>query len=177
MSKARIQDLTDEQFEEWANRMVDEAGRRGIAIKGTDAIYWKRISKGNIGALIKLRQGIGRLNKNDVHIAQDIELTYSERANFSTLRQHGLVAHVKDDDGNRVSGRWLLTKRGAEFLRGEISIPQRVATMNNRVIDHDTVHVTITDVMQTLPVFDDVWDYRANTDTSAIHGKQQGLHL
>ena len=110
MSKARIQDLTDEQFEEWAKRMIDEAGRRGIGIKGTDAIYWKRISKGNIGALIKLRQGIGRLNQNDVHIAQDIELTYSERANFSTLRQHGLVAHVKDDDGNRVSGRWLLTK-------------------------------------------------------------------
>ena len=97
MSKARIQDLTDEQFEEWAKRMIDEAGRRGIAIKGTDAIYWKRISKGNIGALIKLRQGIGRLNQNDVHIAQDIELTYSERANFSTLRQRGFALHEQQN--------------------------------------------------------------------------------
>lgn len=172
---AKIQELSDEQFIDWAKKMIDEAGRRGIPIKGTDKIHWKRISKGNVGALIKLRRKIGELNQNDIHIAQDLELTYSERANFSTLRQHALVAHIKDDDGNRISGRWLLTKRGAEFLRGETSIPQKVAVMNNRVIDHDPVFVTVTDVMQTLPVFDDVWDYRANQDTSAVPEQQSTL--
>lgn len=174
MSRAKISDLSDDQFIEWAKRMIDEAGRRGIPIKGTSKIHWKRISKGNVGALIIMRRAIGQLQRNDIHIAQDIELTYSERANFSTLRQHGLVAHIKDD-GARQSGRWLLTKRGAQFLRGEIAIPQRVAVMNNRVIDHDPVHVTVEEVMKTLPVFDDLWDYRANQDTSAVPEKQSSL--
>ena len=64
--------------------------------------FWKRLSKGNVGALVKLRRAIGQYNRNDIHIAQDLELTYSERANFSTLRQHGMVAHIKDENGKRV---------------------------------------------------------------------------
>ena len=35
--------------------------------------FWKRLSKGNVGALIKLRRAIGQYNRNDIHIAQDIE--------------------------------------------------------------------------------------------------------
>ena len=120
--------------------------------------FWKRLSKGNVGALVKLRRAIGQYNRNDIHIAQDLELTYSERANFSTLRQHGMVAHIKDENGNRVSGRWLLTKRGAQFLRGQLEVPLKVQTMNNRVIGHSEEYVTVEQVMKTLPVFDDRWD-------------------
>lgn len=120
--------------------------------------FWKRLSKGNVGALIKLRRAIGQYNRNDIHIAQEVDLTYSERANFSTLRQHGMVAHIKDEKGNRVSGRWLLTKRGAAFLKGQLEVPLKVQTMNNKVIGHSEEYVTIEQVMKTLPVFDDRWD-------------------
>lgn len=120
--------------------------------------FWKRLSAGNVGALVKLRQAIGRENRNDIHIAQELDLSYSGRANFSTLRQHGLVAHIKDDAGNRVSGRWLLTARGGAFLRGELRVPARVQTMNNRVVDHDDQYMSVSDVLGSQPYFDDHYE-------------------
>lgn len=117
--------------------------------------FWKRLSAGNVGALVKLRQAVGEQNRNDIHIAQELDLTYSERANFSTLRQHGLVAHVKDEQGNRISGRWLITSRGGAFLRGELRVPARVQTMNNHVVDHDDQYVSVSEVLGSQPRFDD----------------------
>lgn len=53
--------------------------------------------------------------------------------NFQKLRYFGLVHHVKDQDGNRKAGRWLITRNGWAFLRGDLAIPDFVMTFRNKI--------------------------------------------
>ena len=130
----------------------------------TSNIFKHRLSAGIVGGLIKLKRAVIETNQNDIHLIEDMkgrnELTRNEWTNFSKLRFHALVAHVTDEEGKRVQGRWLLTKRGNQFLRGEIDVPQYVRTMNNHVIhdEHDAEipYVMIEQIMGTTPVFDDI---------------------
>lgn len=101
--------------------------------------FWHTVNSGLVGIMIKAITFIRDNGKNEFHLQDDLHLSVNEFSNFTKLRFHGLVAHVKDK-----SGYWLITKRGGEFLRGEISIPKQVKTFRNRVIDHspDTVNIT-----------------------------------
>lgn len=122
--------------------------------------YYQRLSPGIVRALIKFKRAVIDKGENSVHLYKDMDgtdnqLTTSEHMNFSKLRQHGLVAKVKVD-GQVQRGYWLLTQRGAAFLRGELSVPIKVKTLNNHVIDHDPVHVNIMEVLGSRPIFDDI---------------------
>jgi hypothetical protein len=117
--------------------------------------YWHAVTPGIVNALIKMKRAVIAKGTNSVHNRKDMdgrpfELTKSEAANWTMLRYHGLVA--KDKDAGR--GYWLLTHRGAEFLKGNLAVPARVKTLNNHVIDHDDEYVSIQDVLGTLPYFE-----------------------
>ena len=120
-------------------------------------VYWFTLTPGLVGALVKLKRAVIDKGENSVHTRKDMdgtpnELTKNEYGNFTRLRFHGLVA--KDDDAGR--GYWLLTKRGNAFLKGQESVPRRVQTLNNKVIGHDEVWVTIEEVMGSTPYFEDI---------------------
>lgn len=118
--------------------------------------YWHRLTPGIVYALVKFKRAVIAKGENSVHTRKDMdgtanELTKGEYANWTLLRYHALVA--KDDKAG--AGYWLLTARGNAFLKGLEAVPQRVQTLNNHVIDHDDVHVTIDQVIGSTPFFEE----------------------
>lgn len=111
--------------------------------------YWHSLTPGLVSALVKLLIAVKHYNRNRIHIHQEMkaikgspfQLTDFEWNNMSALRFHALVAHA--DKENRRSGYWLITAKGGQFLRGEISVPKRVKTFRDKVIEHspDLVHI------------------------------------
>jgi len=124
--------------------------------------YQVPLTKGFLAGLVKFRQAVGVKQENKIHLLKDMqgtsyELTPHEWNNFTRLRFHALVAKYKEN-GEHKGGYWLLTRRGAQFLNGEIEIPNRVAVFNNRVIGHSDTLVNISDVIRSdqLPYFEKI---------------------
>lgn len=124
--------------------------------------YWHRITPALVDALIKLKRSVIDKGENKVHLLKDFhgqnELTRHEWNNFTKLRYHGLAVKYKDDDGNHKGGYWLLTRRGSQFLRGEIEIPERVQTFRNRITDKSEVFVKVGDVVGSVPYIETIDD-------------------
>ena len=131
--------------------------------------YKVPLTEGILRALIKFRQAVSLKNENKIHLLEDmkgdVELTRHEWNNFTRLRFHALVAKYKED-GQHISGYWLLTKRGAQFLNGETDIPKTVTVFNNRVVEHSEERVFIKDVIGRQPYFEKISDitYEPATD-------------
>lgn len=114
--------------------------------------YWHRLNAGLVHALVKVYTRVVEKNENKVS-KKELSLSHSEYGNFQKLRFHGLIAKYKED-GNWVRGTWLLTRRGAQFLKGEIQIPRKVQTFRNKITDHDDVYITVTDAIKEQPYWD-----------------------
>ncbi len=135
--------------------------------------------------LVKILQNIyGAIvlkGENDIHLDKDtegtpFELRYSQRSNVTILRFHGLVAKVRDENGKQRAGHWLITRRGASFLKGNISIPVQVRTFDNEVKWHSPDMVSFRDVMkeapQNLPIVDFI-DYEIANETELTKRAEQ----
>lgn len=135
--------------------------------------------------LIKILQNIyGAIvlkGQNDIHLDKDtegtpFELKYSQRSNVTILRFHGLVAKVRDETGKQTAGHWLITRRGASFLKGNISVPAQVRTFDNEVKWHSPDFVSFRDVMkmapQNLPIVDFI-DYEIANETELTKRAEQ----
>lgn len=89
---------------------------------GQTKTYILAIDRGTVNIVKKIARCIGDKGINAVHLSKECMakgyLTHHEVGNISRPRFHGLVAKVKGETGN-----YLLTKKGAAFLRGE-AIPQ-----------------------------------------------------
>lgn len=122
---------------------------------------WERVTPGLVNMLIKFRQAIHAKGKNDVNPNRDCQMTHSELANFQKLRFHGLVAHV-EEEGERASGRWLITRRGQDFLRGVVAIAPEVFIFRNQIekrTDKDSVFLK--DIFKKdMPYFDEIHDFK-----------------
>jgi hypothetical protein len=123
-------------------------------------MFWHTLTPGLVRVLIKFHEVVRTANRNDVEPSKEMQLSKSEYNNFQKLRFHALVAKVKKG-GRHTTGHWLLTQRGREFLYGRASVPARVKTFRNQVIEHDTNLVTIRDIMQSgLPQFEQIEDFK-----------------
>lgn len=112
----------------------------------SDRIYKQSLSVGLIIALTKMGEAVYRFGRNDIHIPDDIDLsdmTDKEKCNFhgnySKLRFFALIAKVMDGD-RHIAGHWLLTHRGALFLRNKISIPKSVFTLDNHIVQRGEIY-------------------------------------
>lgn len=114
--------------------------------------FWHKITPGLVHTLVKVYKRVVEKNQNIVHM-NELELDHSEYGNFQKLRFHALIAKLRKD-GQTVHRSWVITKRGAKFLRGERAIPGRVRTLLNRVIEHGDVQVKLIDVMRN----DTLWE-------------------
>lgn len=110
---------------------------------------WERISPLLIKDLVKLYVCVHKKNSNKVHVSSELELSATEYNNFQKLRFHGLIAHVPN-----APGYWLLTKRGGQFLSGQIKIPRSVKIFRNKIQEHSSLLVTLTDVLHDQPFLD-----------------------
>ncbi len=117
------------------------------------AEYWHALTPGIVSALVKLAAAVHVYGRNQIHIHDEmkggnvpprIRLTDHEWNNFTRLRFHALAAKC-GEDGKRKSGYWLLTRRGGQFLRGEIAVPLKVRTFRNKVVGHSDAVVRVGD--------------------------------
>lgn len=135
--------------------------------------FWQRLTPGLVNMLIKAIIFVHKKGENRFHYVQDLSLSHTEAANFQKLRFHGLIAHA---DENQRSGRWLITKRGGQFLRGEINVPIQVKTFRDRVIDHDIKLIGIKSFRGKVSDFDQefAYEYVRPVDVATIK-KQEAL--
>lgn len=103
---------------------------------------------------------------------KELSLSHSEYGNFQKLRFHGLIAKFKVD-GSWKRGEWLVTRRGSQFLKGMIQVPDRVLTFRNEVVDHGTKMVGINDLGQQ-PYFEQDFEYEIAPVVSEVHFDERG---
>ncbi len=119
--------------------------------------YWHRLSPGLVTTLKKIYDRVVAKNENKVS-KHELVLTHSEYGNFQKLRFHGMIARYKvRKSWDRAT--WLITRRGGQFLRGEIRVPERVRTFRNAVTGHAEELVNIKDVLGTEPYFDQKFSF------------------
>lgn len=116
-------------------------------------VYWQRLSPILVKTLVKFKAAVIQKGENKIHLRDDLELTKSEYTNFQKLRFHGLVAKYKIE-GKNIYGYWVLTRRGSDFLKNEITVPVKVKTYRNKVIGYSEARVTVIDVIKS-PVYVD----------------------
>lgn len=114
--------------------------------------YKSKLTLGLVDTLKIVAKEVIKRDVNDVHI-KDLNLTNSQFGNFNKLRYHALIAKVKIG-GEHMQGRWLVTRRGWAFLKGE-AVPEYVITFRNNVVDHAENLVTIYDIDKSV-YFDDI---------------------
>lgn len=133
--------------------------------------YWHRLTPGLVKALARFYAAICDKGENDLDIHSELDKTpfafsHVQKSNWQKLRLHGLVARVHED-GEVKKGRWLITRRGVDFLLGRVEIPCRVQSFRNRVVEHDSSSVGIKDVMGTTPYWEREFDYDIFEPTQA----------
>lgn len=129
---------------------------------GANMKIWKHaLSLGLVLTFRKFGLAIKTKRVNDIDLQKEIELTKNEYNNFQKLRYFGLVHHVKDQDGNRKAGRWLVTRNGWAFLRGDLQIPEYVRTFRNKIYDKTENHKFIFefDPMYSQQYFQSTFDF------------------
>jgi hypothetical protein len=128
------------------------------------AIHNHRLSKGLIISLVKFRKAVIENNCNEIHVQSKLKFTYSEYCNFQKLRYHGLIAKVKDKEtGERKFGVWLLTRRGNQFCKSEITLPESVSTFRNRIVERSIAKVSISYILKDdMPYWDKIENFTGN---------------
>jgi len=124
-------------------------------------VHKERVSKGLVRSLIKLKQAVLKLDRNKIHL-DEIGMNQKEYNNFQKLRYHGLVAKFVDPDTKKnVSGYWLLTRRGNQFLKNTLAVPGAVYTFRNKIIDKDVIKFTIAEILENndVPTWDERLDF------------------
>lgn len=111
--------------------------------------YWHRMTPMLADALIKAAKGVKAKGENKIHPVKDLkgtpyELSADQRANWTKLRFHGLVAKYGQDI-DREGGYWVITRKAGRFLQGE-AIPARVRTFRNQVEEHSEELVAISQI-------------------------------
>jgi hypothetical protein len=129
------------------------------------AATWYKLGPQHVGSLAKLHLAILHYGRNDIHIKEEMkdangapfQLTDNEWTNFSYLRTFGLVHHA--DREHARSGRWLMTKLGAEFLKGTNFIPARKLVFNGEIIERDPRLVHVTEFRGKIPEYPKTFDH------------------
>ena len=119
--------------------------------------YWHKITPGLVKTLVKVYQQVCSKEQNLVH-KDELNLDHSEYGNFQKLRFHALIAKYKEN-GVWIRGGWVITRRGAQFLRGAQAIPKKVQTYRNKVVAHDPDLVFVKDVMRSTQYWEDYGDF------------------
>lgn len=78
--------------------------------------------------------------------------------NFQKLRYHGLITPVQEN-AQRIRGRWLITRNGWAFLRGEVDLPKSVKVRNNKVVERDSKLINVRDVYRGSDVIATTFEY------------------
>lgn len=126
---------------------------------------WKGLTKGQAKFLLQMRARVHEVGKNDLDIGVGAwpELSKVQYANVTPLRRFGLVTHVKDENKKPIMGRWLITRNGWAFMRGDIEIPKKVMVWLDRTIDKTIETVSLREIL----IDDDIPEWTSKDDVLA----------
>ena len=69
-------------------------------------------------------------------------------ADFAKLKYWKLIKEGKNEDSDkRTSGKWFITYKGIQFIKGEIQIPKYVDLYNDKALGFSTEMTTIKDAL------------------------------
>lgn len=68
-------------------------------------------------------------NKMRVH---EMAISYTQKSRTNQLSKLGIISQVVKEDGKRVPGVWLITKRGFDALAG-LAVPKKVRVWRNQI--------------------------------------------
>lgn len=139
MSKLTIEQIVSLELE------AEQNDGRCSHCTQTIKIYRYTVNKTVAAFMRAIADEASKTGVNDVDIST-IGIPYSTRTQVSKIRQHGLIARVKDERNVQIPSRWLVTTKGWNFVNGR-DIPARVVVFNNQVLGHDGGTVTIHSVM------------------------------
>ena len=124
-------------------------------------VYKEKLTKGLVVSLLKFRDVVISTNSNEIHVPTKIKFSINEYNNFQKLRYQGLIAKVKDKEtGERKSGVWLLTRRGNQFCKSEITAPEWIETFRNRIVDRSLAKVSISYILKSdTPYWDKIENF------------------
>jgi len=103
---------------------------------------WERLTPGICRTLVQFWTKVVEKKVNQVHLQRDLELDKNAYNNFQKLRYFGLVAKVKD-----MSGYWLITRRGAQFVHGKTRVNKQVRIFDNHIVERSLGTTSILEVM------------------------------
>jgi hypothetical protein len=86
--------------------------------------YVVSLDKGTANLMLVLIRIVSEQNKNDVHIQREVDrgnITHTQAGNLTKARASGLIVQIIDNGVG--TGRYLITRKGADFLRGK-TIPK-----------------------------------------------------
>lgn len=118
------------------------------AAEDTARKYWYKLTPGLIDILLIMLDHVHQKGHNAFTWKEVRDKMQAYQYTQQTkLRFHGLIAKIKDDNGT-FTGEWLITRRAADFLRGDIVLPLKVQTQSNKVIGYDDLTVSVREVYQ-----------------------------
>jgi hypothetical protein len=92
------------------------------------------LTRGLVDTLIRFAKLLEEKGVNNLHLLT-AGFSISQTNNFQKLRYFGLVAKGKE------TGYWVLTKRGQEFLNGEVAVSKWVETKDNLITERSVSNV------------------------------------
>lgn len=122
--------------------LLDKSEIRWLYDETHKTVTRHRMTSGLVNILTNVARTVHEKNENNIHLYKDVTevcgpQAYSQLSNITKLRFHALVFKVKDEDGKHIKGRWGITKRGGQFLRGEVEIPEYALTKDNKVVGRE----------------------------------------
>lgn len=110
--------------------------------------YCHSLSAGMVQSLIAVAKRFIETGK-PVNVL-DLDLTYNQKSNFQKLKFWELVVSPEKTRG------YYLTKKGVNFLKGKIQMPNKIASMENKTLsfNHPCWETT-----KTKPEWFYVWEY------------------
>lgn len=107
----------------------------------TIKFYSYKINRTHANFLRAMVKAVSETGENDVDIST-LGLPYSSRSQVAKIRQHGLIARIKNEDGAQIANHWLITHKGWDFLNG-VEIPSKVIVFSNQVLGHEGESINI----------------------------------
>lgn len=134
---------------------------------------WYELTAGHVNALIKIHARVIEKGENKVSVPKEVPMTKVEYTVYQKLHFHALIAKVREN-GRTKKGWYLITRRGADFLRGNIQIPDAVQSFRDHITAYSDNYVTVTDVLQSTPYWGDYENIRYEiAENDAEIGKKE----
>ena len=110
-------------------------------------LYSRRLYISAMLRLIELyKLGGGYHHMNEINK----KITETAGGDFAKLRFWGLIIEKpKDNEEKRTSGYWAITEKGKQFVRGEISLQERIKLYNQKCYGFEGDFIMIGDVLGT----------------------------